>query len=47
MGDHDHGLGDVDALLVITHEAAPSNHPPEGSFDNPAARQDFETDLVI
>jgi hypothetical protein len=40
--DVDHGLGDVDALFVVAHEASPSCHPAEGSFNHPSARQDVE-----
>src|ERR1700727_1825254 len=38
----DHGLGDVDALFVVTDEASPAGHPSEGSFNHPSARQDGE-----
>ena len=45
--DEDHGMGDVDTLLVVAHEAAPPLHPAEGSFDHPAAWQNFKALLVI
>jgi hypothetical protein len=32
-GDEDHGVGDVDPLLVVTDEAAPADHPAERAFD--------------
>ena len=46
-GDVDHGLGYVEALLVVPNEAAPAHHPAEGSLDDPSPRQHLETLLVV
>lgn len=42
-GDVDHCLGDVEALLVISHQASPAHYPSEGSLHNPTTGQDVET----
>jgi hypothetical protein len=45
--DVDHGLGDVETLLKVANEAPPADQPPEGSLDDPSARQRLESGLAV
>ena len=40
--DVDHGLGYVEAALVVTDEAASTDHPAEGPLHDPAPWEDME-----
>ena len=41
-GDVDHRLGHVEAPLVVSDKTAPTDHPADGTFDDPPARDDLE-----
>src|SRR3546814_2098935 len=43
----DHGLGHVNALLVVPHETAPAGHPAESPLDHPPPRQHLEAWLLV
>lgn len=45
-GNDDHGLRDIDALLLVAHDAAPPGHPSEGVLDEPSTWQHLDT-LII
>src|ERR1700691_3971192 len=45
--DEDHGVRDIDAPLIVAHQASPAHHPSEGTFDHPPARQNLEALLVV
>ena len=42
----DHGLGDVDTLLVVAHEATLTRHP-TNSVDHPSARQQLKVRIAV
>lgn len=46
-GDVDHSLGHVEALLVVSHQSAPADHPAERALRDPAARDDLEPHHLV
>lgn len=40
-------MRDVDALLVIAHQSAPSDHPAKGPLNDPSSGQNFKALLLI
>ena len=40
-------MRDVDPLLIVPDQSAPSDHPAKGSLDDPAPRQHLEALLLI
>lgn len=46
-GDGDHGLGDVDALFVVTREATPADIQPKVRSTNQRLGRDLEAFLLI
>jgi hypothetical protein len=40
-------LGDIEALLEVSDEAAPADQPTERALDNPPARQRLEPRFAI
>ena len=45
--DEDHGVRDVDALFVVSHEASPSGHQPKVRSTTQQTVQNLEAFLVI
>src|SRR5918994_663759 len=46
-GDEEHGVGNVDAALVVAHEPPPASHPSKGALDYPSARKNLEATLAF
>lgn len=46
-GDGDHGLGEIEALLIIAHQAAPTSEPADGPLDHPAPGQHLEAKRAV
>ena len=43
----DHGLRDVEALLVVAHQAPPTDHPAEGPFNDPPPGDNLKAALLV
>ena len=42
-GDLDHGVGELDAFLIVSNGPSPSGHPGECPFDDPSAGEDVKS----
>src|SRR5262245_39203828 len=46
-GDVDHRLGDVEALLIVAHQAAPPDEPADRALDDPPPWHNLEAWIAV